>query len=300
MTPVTPARPRKPLAWFAAAPRAGRWTPPASRLSALVCPSAIWAAGCGVLLLAVVSMGGCRASEPSVTLADANDAYQRGDYQQAYAFASDIASAEPSLDSEQAAYIAGLSAGELGNTDQAVRYLRKAAEGFDRKLAADAGIMLGLAYSQQERYALASDALLTAAPVLTGEDRAKAYFYAAVAQQKLGRWPNARDQLTLARAASADPAFRKQIEEQLAVNGYTLQIGSFRNADNAQAAADGIAQTAKQVGIGAPRLIPNASKPGQTLVHIGRFTTYHSAASYRERLGVPGAFVVPVVSQPVR
>ncbi len=259
---------------------------------------------CGVFTFALVVGGvgltGCRQSQPIATLDDANSAYQRGDYEQAYSFASAIASAEPSLDSNEAAYVAGLAAGELGRTDKAVKYLRQAAEGFDKELAANAGVMLGLAYSTQERYALATDALLEAAPVLTGEDRAKAYFYAAVAQQKLGRWANARDHFTLARAASADPAFRQQIEDQLAVNGYTLQLGSFTNLENAQAAADQIRQAALANKLGEPRMLPNPARPGQTLVHLGRFTTFASAATYRDQLGVPGAFIVPVASEQVR
>lgn len=251
-------------------------------------------------LTAALLTAGCPSPQPTASLADANSAYERGDFAQAYAFASEIASGEPSLETEPAAYVAGLAAGELGNTRQAVRYLRQAAEGFDKRLAADANVMLGLAYSTQERYSLASAALLEAAPVLTGEDRAKAYFYAAVAQQKLGRWANARDRLVLARTASADPAFRKQVEEQLAVNGYTLQIGSFAQTQNAQAAADELSAAALEIGLGQPRLIPNRSRPGQVLVHVGRFTTYNSAASYRDQLGVPGAFIVPVATEQAR
>ncbi|MBB6429816.1 SPOR domain-containing protein [Algisphaera agarilytica] len=255
---------------------------------------------CLMLLSGVVLQSGCRNSQPTATLDDANSAYHRGDYEQAYSFASAIASAEPSLDSAEAAYVAGLSAGELGRTDKAVKYLRQAAEGFDKELAANAGVMLGLAYSTQERYALATDALLSAAPTLTGEDRAKAYYYAAIAQQKLGRWANARDHLTLARASSADPAFRKQVEDQLAVNGYTLQLGSFANVENAQAAADQIRDAAIEARVGAPRLLANPARPGQTLVHLGRFTTYTSAAAYRDELGIPGAFIVPVATEQVR
>ncbi|MEM1107883.1 MAG: SPOR domain-containing protein [Planctomycetota bacterium] len=253
-----------------------------------------------LILLGSITLIGCTTARPTATLDDANSAYQRGDYEQAYSFASAIAKGEPTLDSTEAAYVAGLAAGELGRTDQAVKFLRKAADGFDKELAANAGVMLGLAYSTQERYALATDALLDAAPVLTGEDRAKAYFYAAVAQQKLGRWANARDHLTLARASSSDPAFRQQVEEQLAVNGYTLQLGSFANAENAQAAADQIREAAKANRVGEPRLIPNRSRPGQTLVHLGRFTTYTSAATYRDQLGVPGAFIVPIATEQVR
>ncbi len=247
-----------------------------------------------LMVLLAVALPGCGTPPPMATLADANSAYQRGDYEQAYAFASTIASAPPSLDTAEAAYIAGLSAGELGRSDRAIKYLRQATQGYDRQLTADAGIMLGLAYSQQENYSLASEALIKAAPDLKGEDRAKAYFYAAVAQQKLGRMASARDYLTLARAASSDPAFREQIEQQQADNGYTLQIGSFTETASAQQAADDLAQTARSIGIGEPWLLPNPARPGQTLVQIGRFTTYNSAAAYRERLGVPGAFIVPI------
>lgn len=250
------------------------------------------------VLALCVALPACRQSQPTATMADANSAYQRGDYEQAYAFASEIASAEPSLDTAEAAYVAGLSAGELGRTDRAVKFLRQAADGFDKQLAADAGVMLGLAYSTQERYALATDALLAAAPNLTGEDRAKAYFYAAIAQQKLGRWANARDHFTLARTSTTDPQLRQQIEQQLEVNGYTLQLGSFASVENAQAAADRIKVTAKEIRIGEPRLVPNPARPGQTIVEVGRFTTYASAASYRDQLGVPGAFIVPVAGQP--
>ncbi|MEO1236415.1 MAG: SPOR domain-containing protein [Planctomycetota bacterium] len=252
---------------------------------------------CMWTVLAALSVTGCRSSGPPPSLADANAAYDRGDYQQAYTTASVIARGEPTQDREAAAYVAGLSARELGRPDRAIRFLTQAADGFDPALAADAGVMLGLTYSEQERYAAATDALLDAAPRLTGEDRAKAYFYAAVAQQKLGRWAPARDHLTLARTATADPALRQQIEEQLAVNGYTLQVGSFADAANARAAADQLAPQAQAVGVGRPRLIPNHARPGQTLVHVGRFTTYNSAASYRGELGIPGAFVVPVAAE---
>lgn len=249
-----------------------------------------------VLMIGLLLLTGCASNRPLATLADASSAYQRGDYAQAYAFGSTLADAEPSLDTAEAAYIAGLSAGELGRADKAIRYLKQATNSVDRKLAADAGIMLGLAYSQREQYDLAADALLKAAPHLDGEDRAKAYFYAATAEQKLGRFAPAKDHFTLARAASADPAFRQQVEEMMAVEGYTLQIGSFSDPANAQQAADSVRDTAAALRIGEPYQVPNPSRPGQVLVQVGKFSTYQSAAAYRERLGIPGAYVVPVAS----
>ncbi len=247
----------------------------------------------GALVLAVLA--GCPSNPgPVATLDDAESAFARNDYPQAFAFASAVATGQPSEDSQPAAYIAGLSATELGNTKQAIKFFTQAAGGFDRALVADANVMLGLAYSSQEKWRPAAEALLAAARELEDEDQARAYFYAAVAEQHLGRWANARDHLTQARAESADPAFRQQIDDQLAVNGYTLQIGSYLELSNAQEAAANLAPAARSRGLGEPRLVPNPARPGQMLVHVGRFTTFDSASSHKERLGVPGAFIVPL------
>ena len=255
-----------------------------------------------LLLLMVVGVaGGCQSGPkpPPATLDDTRSAYDRGDYPQAFAFGSAVASGDPSEDTYEAAYLAGLSANEMGDLKQAVKYFTLATRGFDKGLVADANLMLGLAYSSQERWRPAADALLAAARALDGEEQARAYFYAAVAEQRLGRWAMARDHLTQARTESSDADFRQQIEDQLAVNGYTLQIGSYVEADNARDAAANLSAAARSQGLGEPRLVPHPARPGQTLVHIGRFTTYNSAQSHRERLGVPGAFIVPLaVEQP--
>jgi tetratricopeptide (TPR) repeat protein len=254
--------------------------------------------GLPALLVALLLTAGCQVgARPTATLADATSAYERGDYVQAYAFARGIADAEPSEDAETAAYIAGLSAGELGDTQNAIRYLRQAAEGFDQQLAADANVMLGLAYTSQEQYRLAADALLKAADELTGQEQAQAYFYAAVAEQRLGRWATARDRLIAARGISDDPDFRQQIEQRLEANGYTIQVGSFPESVAAQDAAAQLTDRARAIGVSEPRLLPNPARPGQTLVHVGRFTTYHSAQSFRDRLGLADAFIVPIAGE---
>lgn len=247
--------------------------------------------------MASTGLIGCHSTAPVGTLDTANLAYQSGDYPMAYHIASTIASGDPQLDSDEAAYLAGLSAGELGDLKNAIRYLTQASKSFDKQLAANAGVMLGLAYTNAERYGPAADALLKAAPVLTGEERAKAYFYAAVAQQKLGRWASAHDNLILAQVSSTDPELRGLITQRLAVIGYTIQIGSFADAANAQDAAEQITEAAAAAGVAPPRLLPNPARPGQTLVHVGRFTTYQSAITYRDQLGLPGAFVVPLASE---
>jgi tetratricopeptide (TPR) repeat protein len=237
---------------------------------------------------------GCQSDGPIGTLPDASGAYSRGEYERAYDIASEIAD-EPSLESDEAAYIAGLSAGELGKEKKAIKYLKQAAEGFDDDLAADAGLMLGLAYAARDEHDKATDALLAAAPKLTGEDRAKAYYYAAIAQQRLGRWARARDNLILAKALSTDVAFRQQIDDQLAIQGYTLQVGSYPDADAAQAAADALAPKAKAAGMGSPTVEANPSRPGRLVVRVGRFSTYRSAETFRDSLETSDdVFVVPL------
>ena len=244
-------------------------------------------------LVVASALGGCRSNEPLPTVDEANAAYRSGDYVTAFRTGKAVA-AQTSLDSDEGAYVAGLAAGELGDTKRAVKYLKQAADGYDATLAADAGLMLGLAYSGLEQYADAADALLDAAPVLTGEERAKAYYYAAVAQQRLGRWAPARDALILAKASSQDPGFRQQVEDQLSVDGYTLELGSFNSPTEAQDEADRLLPVTQAANVAPPRVLANPARPGELVVHVGHFSTYRSAGTYRDRMGLPDAFIVTV------
>ena len=61
------------------------------------------------------------------------------------------------------------------------------------------------------------NALLSGAKLQEGEDRAQAYLYAGIAQQKIGYWPQARTSLLLARKSTRDPGVVQRIDQQLAV-----------------------------------------------------------------------------------
>ena len=250
----------------------------------------------GALLLLLV-LAGCRSSAPYASLADANSAYQRGDYEQAYAFASAISSDGPSLDQFEAAYIAGLSAARLGEDDKAVRQLKQAVRAYDKQMASDAGVMLGLAYARLGNDDLAAEALITAAPRQSGEAQAKAWFYVADAQQRLGRWASARDYLLLAKSRTRDASLLATIEERLAVNGFTLEIGSFADRADAEAAVTRYDAVAKQAGVKGARMVEDPARPGRVRVHVGEFSTFNSAASYRTSLDLPDAFVVPITGR---
>jgi len=270
-----------------------------NRRTLLVLPVVRTARGlAGLLAAGLLLIGaGCGSSGPYASLADANGAYQRGDYPQAYAFASAISNDGPSLDRFEAAYIAGLAATQLGQDAKAVKHLKRAVRAYDKQVASDAGVMLGLAYTRQGRDAQAAETLIAAAPRQKGEAQAKAYFHAADAQQRLGRWASARDYLLLAKSKTKDPSLVAAIDERLAVNGFTLEIGSFADAANAEAAAVKYNAVAKKIGIKGTRMVEDPARAGRVRVHLGEFSTFASAASYREPLGVPDAFVVPITGR---
>ena len=253
-----------------------------------------------VMLGVVVSLGaGCQQMQrltPDVR--DATEAYERGDYETAYRKGSSVARSGRDDEQMLGAYVAGMAARRMGDTANAARYLNQAVDAEDERLAADAAATLGILYSEQGRYSDAAHTLLRAAELYTGEDRARAYFHAGIAQQKLGRWPQARTSLILARSASRDPRFWQRVEEQLNVTGYTIQTGAFRDAENAQRAAAELAERAEAAGLSDPRLV-RSSDPASgavTLVQIGEFATFASARAVRDRIGADGAVIVPLAS----
>ena len=256
-----------------------------------------FAAALLALLVALGGVSGCRQMQrltPDVR--EATQAYEAGDYERAFTRGRAVVRSGPDEQRVLGAYVAGMAARRLGDDDNALRYLREASSASDDELAADAAATLGILYSERARHADAAHALLRAADRYSGENRARAYFHAGIAQQKLGRWPQARTNLILARASSSDPDFWQQVEDQLDVTGYTIQTGAFRDPDNARRAADDLAPRARSVGLSAPRLIRSTDTRGGrvTLVQIGEFATFASARSYRQRLGADGAVIVPL------
>src|SRR5690606_32472204 len=200
-------------------------------------------------------------------MTDTQAAYDAGRYEQAYQQAARLSTTN-SPHATTAAYIAGMSAVQLERLQSASRYLQVAAQSDDPQLATDAKATLGLVYARLNRHDLAARTLVEAAGRLSGQDRANAYYYAALSEQKLGRWPQARTNLTLARAHSREDTFRQRVEEQLNVTGFTIQIGAFGSEDNAQKAAADVAQQAGTLRIGTPRIQQAATSEGQTMLLV--------------------------------
>lgn len=230
---------------------------------------------------------------PTATIEEVTVAYGQGDYQAAYDMGSAIAWDRYRDDRYEAAYLAGLSAQTLGQLTNADKMLNKAKASPDPSLATDAADALGLVYSQQERYAEAQRELLWAAERLDGERKARAYFYAGIAQQKLGLWSQSRTTLVLARGLTRDAAFKTQIDQQVNVTGWTLQLGAFTDRDSARSLAESIAGQSRDMGLGLPRLVNGTTGDGEavTFVHVGQFTSYQSATRYRDVLGTPGVLI---------
>lgn len=252
----------------------------------------------GICLLAVALLAtGCKTMDrgPSPT-SQAQAQFQSGDYARAYSTAARAATTAGGSQRDLAHYLAGISAYRMENLSAAERYLRVAASSRDESLAADARSTLGLIYSRQGRYAEAANALLSGAKLQDGEDRAQAYLYAGIAQQKIGYWPQARTSLLLARKSTRDPGVIQRIDQQLAVTGYTIQVGAFADKSNADEVARQYAVRAAAGKMGSVVVTPARSSSGRVmnLVHVGRFATFDAANTARGMLGNTNAVIVPL------
>ena len=249
-----------------------------------------------LLALSPAALVGCNKINGPTPTEMAQTHYQRGDYARAQTAAARAAATAGGTQRDLAHYMAGMSAYRLNNYPTAARYLSVAVNSRDRSLAADARSTLGLIYAAQGRYAPAADMLLRSADLHTGEDRAQAYFYAGTAQQKLGRWPQARTSLILAQRSTRDQGLLKQVNQHLAVTGYTIQVGAFANRANADNAARTYAGKASRAGLGRVLVTPSTDSRGHVvnLVQVGRYATFNAANTARTRLGDRSALIVPL------
>jgi hypothetical protein len=158
--------------------------------------------------------------------------------------------------------------------------------------------MLGLVYADQGRFDLSSRTLSKAAEFVTGQDRAKAYFYAAISAQKLNRAAASRTLLVLASRYNLDPQMSRSISEKLSNTGYTIQMGVYANADAARSAGEQLLFKSQGLHIGYPRVEHRQRENGVTihLLQIGRFSTFNAAAAKRHELGINDAVVVVLTS----
>jgi tetratricopeptide (TPR) repeat protein len=171
------------------------------------------------LVLGIVLAGQAGCNSERAGLNAATEAYRRHDYAGAYQQARQVYEAGPGSTADEAAYLAGLSAHQLGDLAAAERYLGIACRSANERLAGDAYADLGVVCAQQERYGPSVVAFRQAATRLTAQEAANARFKAGIGLQKLGRWTEARGEFDQARALSDDPAFLRAVTDQAAVSG---------------------------------------------------------------------------------
>lgn len=180
--------------------------------------------------------------------------------------------------SGRADYLAGLSAYQLGDEDEARRRLTAATTELDGQDAGKAWAALGLVELTQDRPGPAAEAFGAAWPALSGEDARQAARFAAAAHQQLGDEQAAADWDRIA-AGPADVSPRP--------GSFTIQVGAFRQRDRAERAAVDAAEVAQGMGLAPVRIVTRSDQRGSVLfvVQLGTFGTRTEAASARQRFG---------------
>lgn len=252
-----------------------------------------------VAALMMILPAGC-ASQGSAPLAGAEADFAAGRYAQAYRSASAVSRVPTYSDNTRtrASYIAGASAYRIEDQQAAQEHLEYAAKSKDPAIAADARVQLGLLFTEQNKFRLAAEHLLTAADLLAGPERANAYYYGGIAQQKDGRWASARTSLSMAQSLSNDPAFRNRVREQLRVTGFALQVGAFNTEEPARGLVNGLTPKAQAERMVLPQVVTTldpVSRQTVYTVRVGQFSSWPTAMMARDALGVSKAAIVPLM-----
>jgi tetratricopeptide (TPR) repeat protein len=260
---------------------------------------------CVEILLAVtcIAASGC-AANPKGALDQAVVDFNQQRYTQAHQKAKAIADRPSSPNRHDAAYIAGMSAYQLGQIDEAERQLQTAINADNAETAARAKAVLGQIRLDQRRWRDAALLLTQAADTLSGEDRLRAAANASLAYQNLGDLDSARTWRAMAsgrapqNASPSSPSSSSGDALPTVVTsapgggkagstGFTLQVGAFQEKKRAESAAKEALRVAQREGWGQARIIPRRDERGRPtyLVQIGAFPTRESAAAARARIG---------------
>jgi len=236
-------------------------------------------------LLTTLFVSGCESVPSTTSLNLAQRDYQAGRFESAHRNALKALQTPSNTNRYNAAYLAGLSAYQLGNLDQADQHLLLALKATSGQTQARAKAMLGTIRLDQQRPLDAAKLFKDAALALSGNDARQAAHRAALAFQQAGDETQA--ETWFARASgdlidkTSDPVRTNEMTE------FSLQVGAFRERVRAQNAADDAAELAKNSDIGTVRVIPRTNDRGQKLfiVQVGQFATRQEASRAKAKLG---------------
>ena len=237
-------------------------------------------------------LAGCESAPKAGSMNQAVNDYNSQRYEQAFEQASAAQERGDTAGRADAAYIAGLSAYQMGRLDEAEMRFMTASKSSSPETAAKAKAMLGQIRLDQRRPRDAAVLFVDAAPNLTGEDARKCAYNAGVAYQQAGDLQSAKKWIaqsggysSTARSTSSAATKSTSVAKNSA-SGFTLQVGAFREKKRAQQAAEEAQRLADRDGLGKVRIISRRDERGSQmyLVQFGSFPTRDAAAA-RTKLG---------------
>ena len=248
-------------------------------------------------VLTAVPLAGCKSTPRARSLNSALADYEAKRYRLAENQAAAIAGRTRGLIRDKAAYLAGLSAYQLGDLYEAQRQLATAMMSTDRSTAGNAKAVLGLVRVKQHRPHDAAVLLAEASGALTGENSRQAAYQAALAHQQAGDRTSAGAWLRIGDAQQTTGQRALAISPRAGAGRFSLQAGAFRQRQHADNAARSVANVAQQHQLGGVRVIESLDDRGRILyfVQFGRFESRSAASSARRLIGRLDVIVAPSI-----
>lgn len=265
-----------------------------------------------ITLIVFISLSGCGSKEKTGDMNAAVADFNSGRYAQSREAANQAMNTSTGTAKDEATYLAGLSAYQLGDTDEAERRWIVSANSSNEETAANSKAMLGQLKLDQNRPREAAELLSDAATHLQGEDAKQAAHRAGLAYQEAGDQANAQKWLAMGGQSSAfrqtatasSSSLSKSSPNSKPVsaaspNGYALQVGAFNEISRARRAAQDAERLAKKQGVGPVKMFSKHDDRGRRffIVQLGNFTTRDEATAARTKLGKLEYIVAPAAAK---
>lgn len=242
---------------------------------------------------------GCSSDGGSSQATIAED-YDAGNYESAYKRAVQVANRSSGRAKDEASLYAGLSAQSMGDTAEAEKWLAPLTSSSDSAIAGRAGAALGVLEMDRGNHQRAVTLLEQASRNLSGDDAARALYYAGQSYEAMGNNAQATAKYREASSLAMDSSLKSQIDSRMSAGGqtagggsggYSIQLGAFGNRANADKLASQVAGQAESLGFGQPRVAQKQDGSGRTLwvVYVGRFPSLQEASKAKKPFG-GGAF----------
>ncbi len=248
-------------------------------------------------VLTAAPLAGCKSTPRARSLNSALADYEAKRYQLAEQQAAAIARRTRGLTRDKAAYLAGLSAYQLGDLYEAQRQLATAVTSSDRTTAGRAKAVLGLVRVKQHRPHDAAVLLAEASGALSGENSRQAAYQAALAHREAGDTTSAGTWLRIGDVQQTTGQRALAISPRPEAGRFSLQAGAFRRRQHADNAARSVADVAQQHRLGGVRVIESRDDRGRILyfVQFGRFESRSAASTARRLIGRLDLIVAPSI-----